>query len=195
MSKEVIMTPEKEVEQVETPQIPFAESLKEKSNEDLESMLDSLAEESQSKKFEIKFSKEDIQFVKHLLNTIPFKAMEAYVLLGVRNSIGDQTHKEFSLDSSAMEALWHLLVNKFEGRGVKEAMKFKSTADKLAPVMRELQEIQKRMQEIGAELNNREQEKIKAELEANSKGEEEQPKPKKRGRKKKSETETKVEEK
>ena len=66
--------------------------------------------------------------------------MEAYVITQLRNMIGKQSFKDFKLDTSACEALWHILLNKFEGRGVKEATKYVSVTSNLSVIIRKIQE-------------------------------------------------------
>lgn len=189
MSKEIKLEKQEEKQKVLKAEIPFTEIIQGMSDEDLTAKFDEDTAALPDKKWTIDFNDKDIKFIVHLLNTIPFKAMQAYVLVGLRNQIGEQKG-QLELDSSAVEALWHVLINDYEGKGIKEAMKYIAVADKLAPIVRSYQQMNAKIKEMGAELHKREMEKQQKAMEAQQQKDAEkivevETKPKKRGRKKK----------
>lgn len=158
---EVLEQPEVQENTVQEVTLSHAEMLKTLSQEELEKRFDEGVSGLPTKKWVVPFTREDNQFITHLLSMVPFKGLEAYMLVDIRNNIGEQ-QKEITIDSPTLEALWKVVVTKYEGKGIKEAQKYVSASNKLAIVVQELQNTQKHLQEMGYELETREAEAFAA---------------------------------
>ena len=164
---------------------PISELVKDWSTEKLEQRLDDLAKISgdMERKVEVNLDENDIKFLRYMLNTIKFKAMEAYAMIGLSKGLNftkqEIRTKKQEISVSTLQGLWHFLVNKYEGRGMKEARNYVAVSNKFSNHMADIQKMNSEMQAIGTELAAREQLKVAQELEASK------PEKKKRGRPKK----------